>query len=1262
MNKFYLSVTQNALFSLKPATALRLLLMILIICVNTTFAQRTSSNTGNWSAAGTWTPAIINRSGTVTSLTTSTTVTGTGTLFLTELSIGSVITTQGGIAIGTVAAIASNTSLTLAANAINNVTQIYRTTSGPPSPNDTVTIAANHTVTLNGAFSCASLSIGTNNNIATLTFAGPLSQLTVNGLVTLGDAGGINRRGSLIMTNGGILNCQGFIVANTGANNFTAGTGTVVLTANNTLPTTRFTSFNNLTISAGTTVFGAAITIANNLSINAGAIANLGTFTHTAGTLMFAGAAQVTESFGSTFSPADNKNNLFFATTTGIVNNNCTPPVITQPIPLTICENSGGSFTVTTLAPSPTFQWQYSLNNTNWINTNSLVDFSGHNGAILSLNNASAAYNGYFVRCVVRSSTGCRTNSNSVLLTVNGIPATTETITPATCNVSDGAITITGLENIPIEFRKADNDYINLGSPFLSGRNAFTVEGWIKFNIADVGPRMSLFGQNDVIEFFLDNNAIVLYTNGGGFLTTPLTGALGNNAWHHIAATGDGTILRLYIDGSLVVSVGAITGGNYGSSTFNAQIGSGVVDPLTTAGGGFTGQIKKVGFYSTALSPATILSLSSSPVTYLGTEAGLIAGYNFTEGSGTTLTRVPAGTNGILTNSPQWIFYTYSWTKTGSPSIIASTKNITGLSSGVYNLSIGITGLSCPKVISYSVSPTNIYTTSWSLGTPTANQNIEFAGNYAVATNIVACSCTVTSGAVSIPTGNYLKLGGQLTVNTPGTLTFENNASLVQTTFTGANLGNITYKRAGTTIREFDYTYWSSPVETQNLLAVSPSTKLDKFYSFDAVTENWFQETPSSTTMVVGKGYIIRGIPQPPAPAPPGFQTALFFGVPNNGNKSIPVAGGVKSNLIGNPYPSAVYADQFLWDNRAVIDGTIYFWTHNTPIAIGTPDPGTGYLAYSGNDYASYSITGGVGTGAGIGSTIPGTPPTENVSNRPTGKIAAGQSFFTTSTAAGGNATFTNAMRVDGSNNPFNNSNFYKTKNAKTKTVTSFEKHRVWLNLTNKEGAFKQTLVGYITEATNTWDSLFDGMSFDGNNFLDFYSINNEKNLTIQGRALPFDENDEVPLGYRIEVEGMFTISIDETDGLLGNQNIFILDKLLDKVVNLKEGNYTFNTAAGTFDDRFVLLYTNKTLGTTDVNIEDNAVQISIKNQKIQINSFDVALDKVTIYDLLGRQIYHRSKVNNNEVVLSDFVSSHQTLIVKTSLQSGIIVTKKVVY
>jgi hypothetical protein len=37
----------------------------------------------------------------------------------------------------------------------------------------------------------------------------------------------------------------------------------------------------------------------------------------------------------------------------------------------------------------------------------------------------------------------------------------------------------------------------------------------------------------------------------------------------------------------------------------------------------------------------------------------------------------------------------------------------------------------------------------------------------------------------------------------------------------------------------------------------------------------------------------------------------------------------------------------------------------------------------------------------------------------------------------------------------------------------------------------------------------------------------------IQARGLPFDDQDEIVLGYRTTIKGVYTIDIDEVDGVL---------------------------------------------------------------------------------------------------------------------------------
>jgi hypothetical protein len=253
-------------------------------------------------------------------------------------------------------------------------------------------------------------------------------------------------------------------------------------------------------------------------------------------------------------------------------------------------------------------------------------------------------------------------------------------------------------------------------------------------------------------------------------------------------------------------------------------------------------------------------------------------------------------------------------------------------------------------------------------------------------------------------------------------------------------------------------------------------------------------------------------------------------------------------------------------------------------------------------------------------------------------------------------------MRVGVGGITGDNSQFFKTNSTKSKTTSAIEKNRVWLNLTNTLGAFKQLLVGYITGATNDYDNGYDGETFDGNEFLDFYSVNQEKNFVIQGRALPFDVNDEVYLGYRSAAVGDFSIGIDEVDGMMQSQKVYIEDKLLNVVHDLKASSYDFTTQAGTFNNRFVLRYVDKTLGTGDFETADDKIIISVKNKQIRVGSLNETIDKILIFNLLGKQIYRKISVGNNEQIISNLSSSEQALIVKVVLQNGQTVSKKIIF
>jgi len=559
---------------------------------------------------------------------------------------------------------------------------------------------------------------------------------------------------------------------------------------------------------------------------------------------------------------------------------------------------------------------------------------------------------------------------------------------------------------------------------------------------------------------------------------------------------------------------------------------------------------------------------------------------------------------------------------------------------GAFNSINGIAKYRVARILA-CVNNTAYSNATWTKGEPDKKFEVAIDDNLTLNTNTNFCNCSVSTGnKLTVNTGVNLTLeldffGDTSTKN--GSIEFKEAASLLQTDKNSVNTGTIIYNRNTTTLKIYDYVYWGSPVASQPLTTLTSNT--DLYYSWGG--SGW---TPESSTMIPGKGYIIR---TNTAVA----QVGTFIGVPNNGDIEYTTPIGAYS-LVSNPYPSAISADEFIKANFSVTTAsggaTLYFWTHN----IARFQNGN-QLVYSSNDYASYNLSGSTSTAA----KAKDKTGTIEIGDKPSGQIGTGQAFFVARNTSG-KFVFKNSMR---STVPADNSQFFRQSN--TKKAETVEKSRVWLNLTNDGGAFKQLLVAYIDGATNDYDNLYDGVSYNGNSFVDFYSLNNAKNLTIQGRGLPFNTADEVPLGYKTTIAGTFAIGIDEVDGVLTNQSIYLEDKLTGKTHDLKSGKYSFTTEIGTFKDRFVLRYVNNLkLETNDLNAKANSVVVLVKNSQIKVNSFDENISSINVYDLKGSLVYEKNKVNKKEFIIDHLIAIDQFLIVTLQLEKGKKVSKEIVF
>jgi hypothetical protein len=541
----------------------------------------------------------------------------------------------------------------------------------------------------------------------------------------------------------------------------------------------------------------------------------------------------------------------------------------------------------------------------------------------------------------------------------------------------------------------------------------------------------------------------------------------------------------------------------------------------------------------------------------------------------------------------------------------------------------------------------------WVGGTPTditKNVVIATGQSYSTSAGAITARSLINNGTITVDSANAVVVEFNLINN--GTFSILDGGSLVQNcevdnAASNNNVGSVSMQRTTQPMYRLDYTYWSAPVSGNTLIALSPATQLNRFFEWNASAGSWGMLSGGTATMSPGKGYIVRapnnfGI-DPADPDSYDPFTGTFSGIPNNGTVTTPVSGAASGtniwNLIGNPYPSAIDAEDFLNANTTVLGGTLYFWTHNSPFGATT-------YAYSAGDYASWNGSGGIATATDL---------TSNNFGSPTGKIAAGQGFFVQG-IANGDAVFNNSMRIPGDNLQF----FRPNPAGNLNNANTTGKHRVWLNLQGATQGFSQTLVGYISNATNGFDSRFDGISFGGNS-VTFYSVLDTKNLVIQGRALPFVQTDEVPLGYKTTQTGNLIISIDHVDGLMQNQGIYLKDNVLNIVHDLKASPYTFTAVPGTFNDRFVLRYVpDAVLDNPTFNDQINSVIIRKNDATLRISSPYETINNVKVYDIAGRLVFEKKDCNSNTFETSSIVNSEQVLIVKVILNNGGVVTEKV--
>ncbi|SNS26391.1 Por secretion system C-terminal sorting domain-containing protein [Dokdonia pacifica] len=533
--------------------------------------------------------------------------------------------------------------------------------------------------------------------------------------------------------------------------------------------------------------------------------------------------------------------------------------------------------------------------------------------------------------------------------------------------------------------------------------------------------------------------------------------------------------------------------------------------------------------------------------------------------------------------------------------------------------------------------PVTTYTAmGWDNGAPDSMTNAVIDSNYDTSTvdaDIVACSCTINSGAtVTVTAGRYVQTTGDLTID--GTLDVAHEGSVVQTDESAVtiNNGSISVAKTTPTLDDRNFVAMSSPVtaeardraygNSRAVFSIIPSN----FVPFDIDlmafpefmgAENFLDDDNdyllpvSGSTALPDAGIGQLVFPQPAPNVGDGAytitytQNAMNPGTLNSGTITVPInyngpATINNYNLLGNPYASAIDVEAFINANDAVNE--VYYWDHLTN---PTSDlPGFGTSNFSMNDISVRNAL--LGVAAVNGGAAPGQ------------FMASGQGFGikAAQTEAGANTpvVFTNSIRVTGNNDGF--------RNAENSDID-----RIWLNLTTEayEEATSQTGIGFTPNATPGFDPGYDSPRL-GTFISLFTTLETGEQLSIQGREA-FDTEIEISLGFAtsVETEESYAISIDHLEGVgIENATMYLIDNLTNTTTNLNEGRYSFTATSGIQPERFTVIFQKRDVLSTDEFSFRESVTLYPNPATNQVTLGYVGqaqLQKLTIIDMNGKVI-----------------------------------------
>lgn len=836
---------------------------------------------------------------------------------------------------------------------------------------------------------------------------------------------------------------------------------------------------------------------------------------------------------------------------------------------------------------------------------------------------------------------------NNPKSTFSGGGAGTYTLTWTVAGCSSD-VTVTLEDCSMVNFDGID-DYATFGDAFNRSDN-FSFEVWVKPNsITGTQTILSKRNANNIAtgyDLSLNNATLVFNWNGAGTISS--SHHLTTNRWYHVAVTFGGGSYQLYIDGT---SVSTATGAAAPVTNTSKFLLGAMDQPPNKPVRHFNGYIEELRIWNASITQDQIRQMMNQRITSNGTAvAGEVvplnvpginwsdlAGYYRMDVSCGGLVNRPGDVVGKLRNmnaarQPNSAPLPYVSQAGGS-----WTDASTWLNGGVQQLpsSLGIDGIT----VDWNIVRTAHDITS-------SVQDLRVLGLLVDANRLSIQHTNDPNDGQSLTVSKYLKIDGVLDLVGESQL-LQPEGSIVDYTGTG----RLERDQQGTG-NKFNYNYWGSPVSTAGPAGSRTYRLNDILYDGNAnapvgwipghdgnpgppinlarrwlYTFNGLAWNPINETSILnsGHGFIMKGGDVTGS----SDKNYTFKGQPNNGTIKVNINGANATVVVGNPYTSAIDADEFIKNNLLVMEefSALQFWQQSTASASHV------LRQYEGG-YASYTMAGG---------TLPVQPPEiaglGGVSKIPTRYIPVGQGFYVSGGPGGGQFEFNNTQRVfvkeAGGNSIFfrglnNNSKTEQKRDAAATGENAIQ--RVRLAFKNPEGATRHLLLGFTPDNAAT-DGIDNGYDALNNNDIpsDLSFAIAGKKFVIQG-AGEFDSTKKYPLDMTLAIKGPIEISLTDLENFDAPIDVYIHDAHLDTYTQINAVSFQLQLEKGNYTDRFSLVFQpDATLSTIDQDFKEIQVKYLQKTDEIYVKTpASIEVRQVYLINMAGQAVKAWNMTNMN--------------------------------